>query len=223
MDVTLARFVAALRRAELRVSPAETLDALAVVNCIGLEDPVLLRDALELALAKSREEKTRFAECFARFFEQLAFRTPVKQSFFRGIDREAALQKVGPHLTAPVREVVGGIMHNDRAALAIAMERAAHDAGIASMQSLRDKATLVGNIADALGGRELEQLLSSPPDELDGAVIHALRYLRHYIKQEVQQYVDTQYRLTVDASGKRAILEAALASNLTQIPVEYRG
>ena len=90
MDVTLARFVAALRRAELRVSPAETLDALAVVNCIGLEDPVLLRDALELTLAKSREEKTRFAECFARFFEQLAFRTPAKQSFFRGIDREAA-------------------------------------------------------------------------------------------------------------------------------------
>ena len=62
MDVTLARFVAALRHAELRVSPAETLDALAVVNCIGLEDPVLLRDALELTLAKSREEKTRFAE-----------------------------------------------------------------------------------------------------------------------------------------------------------------
>ena len=56
MDVTLARFAAALRRAELRVSPAETLDALAVVNCIGIEDPALLRDALALTLAKSRDE-----------------------------------------------------------------------------------------------------------------------------------------------------------------------
>ena len=53
--------------------------------------------------------------------------------------------------------------------------------------------------------------------------MQVLRYLRHYIRQEVQQYVDTQYRLTVDASGKRAILEAALAANLTQIPTEYRG
>ncbi len=223
MDVTLARFVAALRRAELRVSPAETLDALAVVNCIGLADPTLLRDALELTLAKTREEKARFAECFARFFEQLAFRTPAKESFFRGIDREAALHQVGPHLTQATREVVGGIMHNDRAALALAVERAAHDADIGSMQSLRDKATLVGRIADALGGRELEHLLTSPPDELDGAVVSVLRYLRQYIRQEVQQYVDTQYRLTVDASGKRAILEAALAANLTQIPNEYRG
>ena len=97
MDITLARFVSALRRAELRVSPAETLDALAVVNCIGIADPVLLRDALALTLAKTREEKAHFSECFARFFEQLAFRTPAKQSFFRGIDREVALTQVAPH------------------------------------------------------------------------------------------------------------------------------
>jgi hypothetical protein len=99
---------------------------------------------------------------------------------------------------------------------ALVVERAAHDASIGAMQSLRDKATLASHIADALGGRELEQLLTSPPDELDGAVVHALRYLRHYIKQEVQQYVDTQYRLMVDASGKRAILDGARGP--TQIP-----
>ena len=223
MDITLARFVSALRRAELRVSPAETLDALAVVNCIGIADPILLRDALALTLAKSREEKVHFGECFARFFEQLAFRTPVKQSFFRGIDRDAALAQATPHLTATTRAIVAGILHNDRGALAIAVERAAREAGIDSMHTLRDQASLSGRVADALGARELEQLLSSPPDALDGDVIHALRYLRHYIKQEVQQYVDTQYRLTVDASGKRAILEAALAANLTQIPAQYRG
>ena len=223
MDITLARFVSALRRAELRVSPAETLDALAVVNCIGIDDPILLRDALALTLAKTREEKAHFGECFARFFEQLAFRTPVKQSFFRGIDRDIALAQAAPHLTESTRDIVAGILHNDRGGLAIAVEAAAHAAGIDSMQTLRDKATLAGRVADALGARELEQLLSSPPDELDGGVVHALRYLRHYIKQEVQQYIDTQYRLKVDASGKRAILEAALASNLTQIPTEYRG
>jgi hypothetical protein len=223
MDITLARFVSALRRAELRVSPAETLDALAVVNCVGLADPVLLRDALALTLAKSREEKAHFVECFARFFEQLAFRTPAKQSFFRGVDRDAALTQVAPHLTDATRRVVADILHNDRGALALAVEHAAHAAGIDSMRTLRDKTSLAGRVADALGAHELEQLLHSPPDELAGNVVHALRYLRHYIRHEVQQYVDTQYRLTVDASGKRAILEAALAANLTQIPTEYRG
>jgi len=223
MDVTLARFVSALRRAELRVSPAETLDALAVVNCIGVADPDLLRDALELTLAKSQEEKRHFAECFARFFEQLAFRTPAKQSFFRGVDRAATLSRLEPFVSRPTLDVVAGILTSDRGALAMAVEQAARGAGIDSMQSLRDKPLLVGRIADALGANELERLMSSPPDELGGDAAHALRYVRHYIKQEVQQYVDTQYRLTVDASGKRAILEAALAANLTQIPVEYRG
>ncbi len=223
MDVTLARFVSALRHAELRVSPAETLDALAVVNCIGISDPTRLRDALSLVLAKTREEKTHFGECFTRFFEQLAFRTPVKQSFFRGIDRDRALNQVAIHLSVATREIVAAILHGDHGALAVAVERAAHDADIDTMRTLRDKASLTGHVADALGARELEALLSSPPDALTAEIVHALRYLRHYIKQEVQQYVDTQYRLNVDASGKRAILEAALAANLTQIPTEYRG
>ncbi len=223
MDVTLARFVAALRRAELRVSPAETLDALAVVNCVGIQDPVLLRDALALTLAKTAEEKQQFGECFARFFEQLAFRTPAKQSFFRGIDRDDALRRIEPHLTRAATNVIAAILHGDRGGLALSVEKAARAAGIESMGSLRDKPSLVGQIADALGARELEALLRSAPDVLDGSLLHALRYVRQYIKQEVQQYVDTQYRLMVDASGKRAILEAALASNLTQVPTEYRG
>jgi len=222
MDITLARFVAALRRAELRVSPAETLDALAVVNHVGLADPILLRDALALTLAKSREEKTRFSECFARFFDQLAFRSPVKESFFREVNRSVALAQMEPHLSDITRRVVAGILGNDRGALALEVSLAARVAGIDSMQSLRDKATLVNRIADALGARELDVLLNSPPDNLAENVLPALRYLRHYLKQEIQQYIDTQYRLTVDASGRRAILEAALRANLTQIPTEYR-
>ncbi len=80
------------------------------------------------------------------------------------------MQQVGPHLTNATRDVVAGIMHNDRAALALrGGARGARAPDIDSMQSLRDKATLAGRIADALGGRELEQLLTSPPDELDGA------------------------------------------------------
>jgi uncharacterized protein len=222
MDVTLARFVSALRRADLQVSPAETLDGLAVVNQVGLRDPILLRDALALTLAKTRDEKNRFSACFQRFFDQLAFRTPVKESFFRGVDRDATLQSIERKLTEPTHRVVAGIFDNDRGALALRVEQAARVAGIEAMQSLRDKSALAGSIADALGVPELEELLRSPPDDLTSNGVQALRYVRHYIKQEVTEYVDTRYRLTVDASGKRAILEAALTANLTQIPAEYR-
>ena len=51
MEQTLARFVHALRSADIAVSPAETLDALAVARTVGLDDPRRLHDALSLALA----------------------------------------------------------------------------------------------------------------------------------------------------------------------------
>ena len=51
MEVTLTRFVHALRSAELPVSPAETLDGYEVVRHIGIADPTLLENSLSLVLA----------------------------------------------------------------------------------------------------------------------------------------------------------------------------
>ena len=47
MELTFARFVAALRNADVRVSPAETLDAFDVVSRVGVADKALMKDALE--------------------------------------------------------------------------------------------------------------------------------------------------------------------------------
>jgi uncharacterized protein len=222
MDITVARFAAALRHADVEVSPAETLDALAVVKQVGLADPALLRDALALTLAKSREEKARFAACFQRFFDQLAFATPVKRSFFRTVDRSATLTALQRHLPAHTSGFIAAILHDDRAALALAVEQAARGAGIDSMRSLRDKAALSASIAAVLGNAEIDALLAAPPSDLDPEVLSQLRYLRHYVRQEIQHYLDTQYRLNVDATGRRAVVEAAIGAQLTQIPAEYR-
>ena len=46
MDRTLLSFVRALRNAEVRVSPAETLDAFAVTNLIGYSEREALKQAL---------------------------------------------------------------------------------------------------------------------------------------------------------------------------------
>ncbi len=222
MEITLAHFVAALRRAELNVSPAETLDGLAVVNAIGIADPTLLRDALSLTLAKTVEEKNAFGACFQRFFEQLAFRVPPQRSFLRDVDRIAVLDGIAAHVNASAHRTIDAILSRDRGALALRVEQAALGSGAHQMTSLRDKTSVAAQLADALGAVELERLLQTPPDDIPNDILQALRYLRHYIKQEVTQYVDTRYQLTVDASGKRAILAAALSANLTQIPAQYR-
>ena len=49
MEITFTRFVRALRKANVRVSPAETLDAFAILNRIGISDRDVLKNALGLA------------------------------------------------------------------------------------------------------------------------------------------------------------------------------
>ncbi|MEZ5550274.1 MAG: VWA domain-containing protein [Pseudomonadales bacterium] len=220
MDVTLTRFVHALRSADLQVSPAETLDGFAVVQAVGLMDPRLLQDALALTLAKTREEKQRFAECFERFFHQLAFRRAPKRSPLRGLDSAKLLEILDPEKQPVIRQVIDEILHGDRTALAYRVQREAERLQISGMQTLRDKARIGDLLSLALGGRELEQLLSRSED-FPAAQLPALRYLRQYIQEQVRDYVDLQYQLAVDATGRRALLAAALKGNLDQLPPDY--
>ena len=68
MDRTLTQFVAALRNAEVRISPAETLDAIGTVELVGYCDRAFLKDSLSLVLPKTADEKETFDATFDQFF-----------------------------------------------------------------------------------------------------------------------------------------------------------
>ena len=67
MERVLADFVKTLRNANVQVSPAETLDAMEVIQNIGYEDRELLKNTLSLTLPKTPEEKEKFESCFEDF------------------------------------------------------------------------------------------------------------------------------------------------------------
>jgi uncharacterized protein with von Willebrand factor type A (vWA) domain len=221
MDSTLARFVHALRSAELEVSPAETLDALAVVRQVGIGDRRLLHDALALTLAKSPADKARFTECFERYFGQLAFAVAPKASLLRGVDPAAALRRLEGLARPELMELIARVLRNERALLAWEVQAAAEALAVQGMRSLRDKRQVADAMLARLGAGAFDELLAAPGLEGDGALLGALRYVRQYVREQVQGYVDRQYALVVDASGKRTLLEAALAGNLDQLPPGY--
>lgn len=68
MDKTLGEFVQALRNSDVRVSTSETIDAIRVINMVGLDDKTVLKNALRTALSKSDVEKISFDHCFENFF-----------------------------------------------------------------------------------------------------------------------------------------------------------
>ncbi len=76
MEHTITQFVRVLRKANVEVSPAETLDAMVVLRRMGVTDRSALKHGLRLTLAKSKSEKDIFDVCFDRFFDP----GPVKSS-----------------------------------------------------------------------------------------------------------------------------------------------
>lgn len=221
MEHTLARFVHALRSAEVPVSPAETLDAMAVVRQVGVEDPRLLQDALSLVLAKTRQEKERFAECFDRFFHQLAFQQPVKRTMLRDVDVVAVQGRLSAVASDELNALLADILRHDHGRLAWRVQQQAEQLDFSGMRTLRDKGVYARHLANALGLPELERLINGEALDRDQQVRDVLRYLRQYVQEQVRTYVEQQYQLRVDATGKRAIIDAALRGNLDQLPPDY--
>src|SRR3954454_18129222 len=70
MRENLHRFFRAARGAGVRLSPAESIDAMRAVSRIGFADRAILRDTFLLTLAKSQDEKKALGDCFDLFFDQ---------------------------------------------------------------------------------------------------------------------------------------------------------
>src|SRR5450755_2807038 len=68
MRENLHRFFRAARGAGVRLSPAESIDAMRAVSKIGFADRAILKDTFLLTLAKTQDEKRALGDCFELFF-----------------------------------------------------------------------------------------------------------------------------------------------------------
>ncbi len=218
MEQTLARFVHALRNADVTVTPAETLDAIQVLKQIGFSSRKLLRDALSLTLAKSVADKIRFEACFEQFFSQFAFNDAPKKTMLESFDHADLLAQVKAHASPEVLELTEMVLAQQRTRLALRVQQVAEQAGVQDMHALRDKRKVNDEIAAVLGVPQLTALQG----QLSGDLATGGAYVRRYVATEIKRYVDVQYELVADASGKRAVLAAALSGNLSNISLEYQ-
>ena len=68
MDALINDFVQVLRSHRLRVSPAESLDALHALKQVGLGEREVVRDTLRTTLIKNQEDTETFDRLFDLFF-----------------------------------------------------------------------------------------------------------------------------------------------------------
>ena len=259
MDRTLTRFIAALRNAEVRISPAETLDAMNALELVGFADREFLKDSLSLVLPKTPDEKDTFETTFDQFF---AFDDVSSQSILAGDESDdesedegggeaqgegigggkgggkakgkgkrktAALEEeeeedLGPGEMAEPRSELGKLlMQNSNVELTVRMADAARDAKLEDIQVFTQKGLYTRKIMDAMGladlMREIGDARLSPrvPERRLG---QELKKRRDWLREQVRDYVERQFLLHADATGRR--LREELLQKVKLSNVEHR-
>ena len=214
MQQTLENFLRALRAMDVRVSPAEAIDAHCTVDSVGYSDRTLLKDSLCIALAKSEEEVERFDECFDIFFTRDEFRNREEEDESEGLS-DTENEMLGEQPLADM--LLGG----SETEMAQAMEQAANEAGVANIRFSTQRGLFTRRILDRMGLRDLERLIASlnrqEGDEAAADMAGRLEQGRGYLFEEVRQYIDRQFDLYARNAGEELRQEFLAKTNLSSI------
>ncbi len=262
MDRTLTNFIAALRNAEVRVSPAETLDALNAVELVGYRDRLLLKNALSLMLPKTIDEKDTFDDTFDRFFafedvagENLEIdlegddgedaegdgegqgggnaqgerrgagggKGRRKKNRFLAMEEEEE-EDLGPGEMANPHSALGRLLMQDsRIELTVQMADAGRAVHLEEIQVFTQKGLYTRRIMEEMGLGELQREIGdlkqsrAVPERRLG---QELKKRRDWLREQVRDYVERQFLLHADASGKR--LREELLRKVKLSNVEHR-
>ena len=261
VDKLLANFIRALRNAEVRVSTAETLDAMRAVELVGYKDRTLLKNSLGLVLPKTQDEKVAFDVCFEKFFNVGAAANVGVDRSIPDTNADAAAgneqtttstrssgtggESGGSHAggersfgeesneqsseagdAQPQSSLGKLLMHGDRIEIGAAMTAAGERVGVQSIEVFTQKPVYTRKIMNAMGlpelNVELEELNRS--ESLSGRrLARELTHRRDWLRERVRDYVEHQFLLHADVTGKRIqeeLLRTIRLSNLDQRNLE---
>lgn len=210
MQHTLEEFIRALRAADVRVSPAEAIDAARALTVTGYGDRELFKDALCVSLAKSPDEVARFDAVFETFFtrERLSAGAPPPESARReGEAQDDTLSDA----TTQGSQLAQMLLSGDAAARAQAMEEAAQRAGVAEIRLSTQRSRMTRRLLEEMGIAEIEQIIAAAKRQAEGrALAERLDGARKALVAEAQAYVERQHSLYA-AGSARSLREEMLA------------
>jgi len=146
MKGPLLGFLRIARNAGISVSVAESLEAFAATDLVGYEDRQTLKDALQLVLAKSDDERERFEQCFERYFGLANLELPPDERVPLDADVDSELARI--------------LLDDDRAALIRALFAAAQQANVSEVRLFTQINQYARRILELMGVAGLEEAIA---------------------------------------------------------------
>ena len=209
MEGVLGDFIAALRRAGVRISISESLDAVNAAQIMGYDNRRLFKEALAASLAKSFAEKKLFDSCFDHYFSFDFFQSPQKAC---ALDPEVYAEALKDRLSALV-------LADDQGQLAALMTEAGRMANVSAIKNPMQKSLLTMKILNQMGMPGMEamvaQIKNSTGSGLSQQTAELLEKGRDELTQTVKEYVEQQLQLNADgADSKDQFLKTTPLSQL---------
>lgn len=197
MQRQMEDFLRALRAADLRVSPAEAIDAHLAARAVGYSDRELFRDALCATLAKSADDVVAFEATFDTFFRRDRFDVASPGD-------EAPLDDLPPDVAES--EIARMLLDGDTTALAQAMEAAAQRAGVADIRLSTQRSRMARRLLEEMGLAEIERIIAAAHRLADGkgeALAQRMDEARQAMARDAHAYVERQHSLFAAGSGRK--------------------
>ena len=213
MQSTMEDFLRALRASDVRVTPAEAIDAHQAVDIVGYADRELFRDALCSTLAKTESEVARFDEVFDNFFKRETPPLPARWG-----DPELARQALEDGEAG--NDLAEMLLNNDTSGLAQALEEAARRAGVSEIRLATQRSRFTRRILDEMGLADIERILARARmrgDEAGEALTEQLNAGRARLFDESSKLVARQLDLYARETGRRMREELLAQKTLTGI------
>jgi hypothetical protein len=189
----LHRFFRAARGAGVRLSPAESIDAMRAVADVGFSDRGILRDTLLLTLAKTEDEKKAVGDCFDLFFDSPEPRQAAPEQAANdptGTTQARPTEAAGGQSTGAIGPLAELLLSQDRSEMAAAIARASNAAALPDIRYFTQRGIFSGRILDRMGiarlRDDLDELSVTNP-ALAERLTAALEALRESVRDTVSQ------------------------------------
>lgn len=244
MQSNLVDFIQVLRSHDIRVSPAETLDAVGVTTTLGYSDRNLLRDGLAMTLAKTPAEEVIFLDCFDRFFQQdladfssAEMSDPQDENNDTDATDDTAAQtedlstnqlsalelaaQNNPSLESLLQtSLMENLLNNNRNELTLAIKAAAQQVDLQQIQMFTQKGQFTRRILDAMGEEQIRNaVIELEKSESPGLAV--LQRYRDILRQQVRDYVEREYLLHAEGKTQQFMDDILSKTRLNNIEHIY--
>ena len=249
---TLVDFVKVLRTADVKVSPAETLDAMEALDLVGFQDRQFLKNSLALVLSKNAQEKETYESCFEKFFtsqKMASLNQPLSDAndaFRDDADFDAKTdpngqpggnsngggqgggegntdsvsQEIDFEPLEPTSDLGQLLLSGNRTEVMIQMAEAGRTVSVSEIVVFTQKGLFTRKLMEEMGLKGLQEEIADLQDVVGRPEMHLaarLKQARELLREQVRDYVERQFFLHADESGKQLreeLLKKVKLSNL---------